>query len=153
MLWTVSSALLIQSSEANVGPTISKNDSTGGRISVTRSCPWPRSMVRRASQKLGTVFTSTSSESGTSTSGQLRHRRRLHGRGRRRLDTEESDYSWSSSTLEELIDGTEFVLGYLDLEITEASLSLSTLKEINPLNILDIFGNIGGLWGACRDLA
>lgn len=43
--------------------------------------------------------------------------------------------------------GNDYVLGYLDLNITQADLSRATIKEIDPVDILDLFGNVGGLWG------
>lgn len=40
--------------------------------------------------------------------------------------------------------------GYLSMRITQAALSFASLEEENPVDVLDLFGNIGGLWGKSR---
>lgn len=42
---------------------------------------------------------------------------------------------------------TDFVLGYVKLHITEASLSLTTITELSPIDVYSLIGNVGGIWG------
>lgn len=44
------------------------------------------------------------------------------------------------------VNGT-FVLGYFNMEVTQAALSHHTIEDVDPLDVAGIFGSIGGFWG------
>lgn len=59
--------------------------------------------------------------------------------------TSTTDYSDDDSTSTTEVDTS--IYGFLSVDLTQGSFSLTTVKDVNPLDIGTFFGNIGGFWG------